>query len=593
MTAFLWTMPGFAQVSPGEASEAIANAEVHADFAARAGAKRYAPTLIEDAMIRLERAKAELRDDHESKAHQAALQSTEASIAAEAKAKWLSAVAEIRTLRGDLERLGATLEPLALVEEEALVLPDGENSRERVKAAREVVDAARAMRPTGAEGADLDRAEILLGSAEKIVDQAKNNSTADHLAYVAAMKARQAIYLTRLRELAGVLPELRLRRTELAQAEAAREAELARRQRQEAERELELMRQRLEAEQSQRAAEQAEIRRLRENLQKQQEVLAAELSGARTARIEAEQRLDFLRAQYESAIRNADADSAKIETLRQQVEDQELRLTEIRRSELQSETALLREIEALRADLRAERDRGRIPDEELRRQEQQLREREMQIEQLRSARNQELDQRRRDEEQFRARIAAAEQQMRETLQQRDELQKRLTQERAAREEAERELQRMRGEMAERERVETERRAELEAMKAQLAELAETRADERGFILTLPGLFFDTGKATLKAGTRANLSKIADLLERMDRVRIIVEGHTDSVGSAEMNQRLSESRARAVRDYMVEQGVAPTEITTVGHGESQPIATNDTAEGRSKNRRVEIVIEELD
>lgn len=593
VVAVLWTLPAFGQVSPGEATEAIENAEVHADFAARAGAKRYAPTLIEDAMIRLERAKEELADNEESRALRAALESTEASIAAESKARWLSTVAEIRTLRGDLERLGATLDPLALVDEQAVVLLDAETSRERVAQARELVDTARALRPTGAEGAELDRADVLLGSAEKIVDKAKNNSTADHLAYVASMMARQAIYLTRLRELSGVLPELRLRRTELAQAEAAREAEQERRQREQAERELETVRQRLETEQSERAAEQAEIQRLRENLQKQQEILTAELSGVRTARIEAEQRLDLLRAQYEAALRNASTDSSEIETLRQRVEDQELRLTEMRRSEDQTEMALLREIEALREDLRDERERGRIPDEELRRQEQQLRTREAQIEQLRRDRNEALEERRRAEEQFRERIVEAEQQMRETMREREELQSRLTEERAAREQAERELERMRAEVAERERIERVRREELDAMKAQLAELAETRADERGFIVTLPGLFFDTGKSTLKAGTQANLTKIAGLLEQMDRVRIIVEGHTDSVGAEQMNQRLSESRADAVRDYLVAEGVSPTEITTVGRGESQPIATNETAEGRSKNRRVEIVIEELD
>ncbi len=593
LVAFLWTLPGSGQVTTAQATDAIENARIHADFAASAGAKRYAPTLIEDAMTRLDMAREELADDDESAAYRSAVESAEASIAAEAKSKWLSTAAEIRTLRSDLDRLGAALEPISLVDEPAIVLPSAENSRERVKQARELMNEAKALRPTGAEGAELERADALLGSAEKIVNQAKNNETANHLAYVASMMARQAIYLTRLRELAGVLPELRLRRTELAQAEAARQAEQARLQRESAERELERMRQRLEQEQSQRAAEQAEITRLRDNLRKQQEVLVAELSGSRVARIEAERRLDTLRAEYETSLRSKASDSTEIEKLRQRVEDQELRLSEIRRGEQQSEAALLREIEALRKDLREQRELGRIPEEELRRQEQELRQRESQIEKLRRERTDEMEARQKAQEDFQTRVVAAERQMRETMREREELESRLSEERQAREQAERELERTRAQLAEREKLENERRSELESMKAQLAELAETRSDERGFIVTLPGLFFDTGKATLKAGTKANLAKIAGLLDQMDRVRIIVEGHTDSVGAEQMNQRLSESRAGAVHDYLVEQGVEAAAITTVGRGESQPIATNDTAEGRSKNRRVEIVIEELD
>lgn len=584
-------LPVAGQVAPGGAAEAIENAEVHANFAATAGARTYAPTLYGDAMIRLERARKELENGEETRAARAAIESAEASMAAEAKSKWLSTVAEIRTLRSDLDRLGARLEPLGLIEEKPILLPETETSRERVAHARAIVDEALEFQPTGPEGDLARRAELLVGSAEKIVRQTKNNAVADHLAYVSSMLARQAIYGTRLRELSVILPELRLRRTELAQAEAAREAELARREREDAERELEIVRRQLEEEQGRREVEQAEIRRLRDNLQKQQEVLVAELSGARTARIEAEQRLDHLRGQYEAALRDSGIESENVESLRLRVEDQELRLEEIRREELESERALKREIEALRADLRVERERGRIPEEELRRQERELREREAQIEQMRRARNENLEMQRRAEEEFRLRTAEADRRMREMARQSEELERDLSSERAAREQAEQELQSMRAEVAERERIERERQEEMEGMKAQLAELAETRADERGFIVTLPGLFFDTGMATLKTGTKANLSKVAGLLEQMDRVRIIVEGHTDSVGSAEMNQKLSEARAAAVRDYLVTAGVDPVEVTTVGRGESQPIASNDSAEGRSRNRRVEIVIEE--
>ncbi|MDQ3282353.1 MAG: OmpA family protein [Acidobacteriota bacterium] len=127
------------------------------------------------------------------------------------------------------------------------------------------------------------------------------------------------------------------------------------------------------------------------------------------------------------------------------------------------------------------------------------------------------------------------------------------------------------------------------MQQSLSQLAQTRQSERGFIVTLPGLFFDTGKAVLKPGARNTLSKIADQLRVNDEIRISVEGHTDAVGSEELNQRLSEKRAAAVRDYLVNRGVSADRITTVGLGESAPIATNDDASGRQQNRRVELVI----
>jgi len=74
------------------------------------------------------------------------------------------------------------------------------------------------------------------------------------------------------------------------------------------------------------------------------------------------------------------------------------------------------------------------------------------------------------------------------------------------------------------------------------------------------------------------------------MKVSVEGHTDSVGSEAYNRRLSERRARAVRDYMVENGISPSRIATRGFGKSRPVASNETAEGRAQNRRVEIIAE---
>src|SRR5262249_27365622 len=125
------------------------------------------------------------------------------------------------------------------------------------------------------------------------------------------------------------------------------------------------------------------------------------------------------------------------------------------------------------------------------------------------------------------------------------------------------------------------------MESELARIAATRREARGFVVTLSsGLFFDTGKTTLKKGAQATLTRIADQLKAEEKVKVLVEGHTESVGSAAKNQQLSEKRAEAVRDFLVGAGISAERVTAVGRGKEQPIATNKTAAGRQQNRRVE-------
>jgi outer membrane protein OmpA-like peptidoglycan-associated protein len=94
---------------------------------------------------------------------------------------------------------------------------------------------------------------------------------------------------------------------------------------------------------------------------------------------------------------------------------------------------------------------------------------------------------------------------------------------------------------------------------------------------------------LKPGAREILAKISGILLAHPGLTMQIEGHTDSVGSDEFNQRLSEQRAESVRDFLGEQGVSPSSITAQGFGKTEPVATNDTPEGRQHNRRVEIVV----
>lgn len=156
--------------------------------------------------------------------------------------------------------------------------------------------------------------------------------------------------------------------------------------------------------------------------------------------------------------------------------------------------------------------------------------------------------------------------------------------------------------AERQAVLTEARsaeAQRNAEQARLAqqrastleqELADMRAKktDRGMVLTLGDVLFDTGKATLKPGAYGTVDRLANVLKEAPDRKVMIEGHTDSVGSSEMNQSLSERRAASVQAALLERGVAANQISSLGKGEDYPIASNDDAGGRQRNRRVEMI-----
>ena len=124
---------------------------------------------------------------------------------------------------------------------------------------------------------------------------------------------------------------------------------------------------------------------------------------------------------------------------------------------------------------------------------------------------------------------------------------------------------------------------------QLNSILQTRDSARGLIVNMSDVLFDTGSATLKPGAREKLAKISGIVLAHPGLNLQIEGHTDSVGSDEFNQQLSERRADAVRDFLAEQGVPAASITARGFGKTQPVASNDSAEGRQRNRRVELVV----
>lgn len=118
---------------------------------------------------------------------------------------------------------------------------------------------------------------------------------------------------------------------------------------------------------------------------------------------------------------------------------------------------------------------------------------------------------------------------------------------------------------------------------------QLRQTAAGAQLVLQDVIFATGRATLRPGASARLRPLVTYLNAAPNVRVRIDGHTDSVGSTAMNQRLSEARAAAVRNALVAAGVSAARIETVGHGETQPIGTNVNAAGRQANRRVELTL----
>ncbi len=157
--------------------------------------------------------------------------------------------------------------------------------------------------------------------------------------------------------------------------------------------------------------------------------------------------------------------------------------------------------------------------------------------------------------------------------------------------AENERTRSQAEESERGRQKAEQeKAEMRArLLQQLNAILVTRDTARGLIATMPDVLFETNQFSLRPAARESLAKLAGILLAYPDLRLEVDGHTDSVGSDAYNQQLSEKRAAAVRDYLVQQGLPMSSATVLGFGKTQPVASNATAVGRQQNRRVELVV----
>ena len=532
----------------------LARAQQVMTAAENSGAPALAKTLYDDALWRLRTAQTNWNAEKRSVRDQARLRAEEslwAGRAALAKAQWLGTNTAIRSLQQDIIRFGGRSDLTLQDESPSIELARGVDSRARAESAQAALDLAKSTGGNQIVAADLKRAEDILKTAKKIAKTDKNNESADHLSYVAEMMSRRAYYLARATESGRFLPALQVERSRLAQAASEQQAA-------------------------------AELDRLRRENEANRLSMEQRIAADRAAREEAERRLDEVIRQYQSALTTSTA--AESENLRRQVEDQQLALRVMQERERMNETNMQQQIETLRSELSSLKQQGTQNAQTLRQREDDLARRQQELETLRKERESEIARRQQVEIQQQQAIADAQRSRQDAERQAQALQQQLDEVRLQAQTSQSQLENTREKLAQSE-AETRRLR----MQQELSQLAETRNDARGFIVTLPGIFFDTGRSELKSGARNTLTRIAQQLKGDEAITITVEGHTDSVGSETSNQELSERRAAAVRDLLVSVGVPSDRITITGRGEANPVATNKTASGRQQNRRVELVI----
>ena len=164
---------------------------------------------------------------------------------------------------------------------------------------------------------------------------------------------------------------------------------------------------------------------------------------------------------------------------------------------------------------------------------------------------------------------------------------------AARAQADAEALKAQQASAEAERLRMQAENEKNQLRQQLLQqfnaVLPTRETPRGLVVNMQDVLFDTGKYELKSPAREALAKISGIVLSHPGLNLQIEGYTDSTGTAELNQKLSEQRANSVRDYLMNQGLNTNSLSAVGYGLNYPVAPNDTAAGRKQNRRVELVV----
>src|SRR3989454_4304246 len=622
-----------------ESSE-IAQAQQVLALADSAGAQLYAKSLYDDAAYRVRFAQENITSPKEGVREQARMRAREAVFAARAalaKARWLSTNAAIRNLQADINRFGGHSAAVLQEESPNMMYVRGATTKERIAAAQAAIDQARS---AGAEQLvpdnDLKTAQDTLSSANKVsLNGRENSDVADHLAYVAEMIARRAYYLAQFAASSRLVPDLQLQRTKLAQTSSEQSAVTERSQREEAERRNAELQRQLAAEEAHRQAQSTELERLRQQVEESRRTMAQRIESDRQARIAAEKRLDDAMSKYEAAA--ATGSAPDLDAARRQVEDAEITLRTLQDRERLNQQAIDAEVAALRTDvqnaqnqnasaeliaqrqsdiIRRQADldayRNELQDDATRRADIQRRHEQAIADAQRQRQEAEAQAMRQQIELMAQAARTAQQQAQSTqqeLQQAQEkaqtTQQQLQQAQTTQEQLKQQAQQSATEAEKARQAATATQAELDRtrlelaqreeearqlkMQQDLARIASTKADTRGLVVTLPGIFFDPGKTQLKPGAKKPLQRIAEPLKGDDRIRVTVEGHTDNTGNPEKNMEISEKRAEAVREYLVSVGVPADRIMATGKADTEPVATNKTAAGRQQNRRVELVI----
>lgn len=309
-------------------------------------------------------------------------------------------------------------------------------------------------------------------------------------------------------------------------------------------------------------------------------VAIAKAAGARQYAPDSLQKAEDYLNQAENAFRR-DENSGSIATAANSAQQtaEDARLISIRKKQEEQAAAKRAEEQQRIADAKAEAAKRQAEAEQARLQaqqnEQQRRAAEQAQQQAEVARQQALDA---------ARQAAEQRQQAELARQQA-----LAQQQQLAQQAEQ--ARLQAQQAEQGRIAAEKQVQetRERLMSQLNSVLQTRNTARGLIVNMNDVLFDVNKATLKPGARVRLAKVAGILMAYPDLKIQVEGFTDSTGTEQYNQQLSEERARTVREFLTAQGVPSDSVSSQGYGESEPIATNDTAAGRQLNRRVELVV----
>jgi outer membrane protein OmpA-like peptidoglycan-associated protein len=592
----------------------IAQAQQTLSLADSAGAQIYAKSLFDDAAYRVRFAQENINSPDARMQSQAQMRAREAIFAAEAaraKARWLSTNVTISNLQTDIRHFGGSSNTTLQSEDTSIDYRRGPSTKDRIALAQAAIDQARA---AGAEQTvpdnDLKTADSYVASAHR---SSANTDVADYQAYIGEMIARRAYYMARFNETTRLLPDIQLQRTRLAQTYSEQQAIQERAQREAVQRQTAELQRQLAAEQANSQAQASEIDRLRSQVDDSRRAMQTRIESDRSARTDAERQLDEAMRQYEAAA--VSGNSADIDRLRRQVEDQEITLRAVQERERLDQLAFAAEIDTARNDASQQAD---------------LAQRQSQLDQYRSELQSDLTARAEIERRHESAIAVAQQQrlqteaqaqalrtqvaqtqeqlqaaqqqaaqtqqqLAATQQQAAQTQQQLTQQAQASafdaEKARQSAQSVQAELA-RTREELARRegeAQQLRLQQQLAAIAATKNEPRGIVVTLPSVSFAPGKTTLKASAKKTLQKIANELKANQSIRVSVEGYTDNVGKAQTNLTLSEKRAQAVRDYLVSLGLPPDRITAAGKGEADPVASNKTVSGRSANRRVELVI----